>query len=98
MFSRKLSFVAYGIISSSSMVFQAEAVTADRKHSCRLYPSLPKVDRHEVSGLQGATAQCLQSRSTDTQVQIYASLEDMVPRPPGNECVCFFCVTGNNIE
>lgn len=67
--------VSYHIL-SSSMVFQAEAETAERKLSCRLYPSLPKADRHEVSGHQGAAAQRLQSRSTDAQVQIYASLED----------------------
>ncbi|TNM96492.1 hypothetical protein fugu_016153 [Takifugu bimaculatus] len=45
----------------------AEAVSMDRKRSCRLYPSLPKVDRHEVSMLEGAAAHRLQSRSTDTQ-------------------------------
>eukprot|EP00066_Takifugu_rubripes_P029075 XP_011618341.1 PREDICTED: TNFAIP3-interacting protein 2-like isoform X1 [Takifugu rubripes] len=45
----------------------AEAVSVDRKRSCRLYPSLPKVDRHEVSMLEGAAAHRLQSRSTDTQ-------------------------------
>lgn len=83
--------VSYHIL-SSSMVLQAEAETAARKLSCRLYPSLPKVVRHKVSGHQGAAAQCLQSRSTDAQVQIYASLEDH------QEMSVFFCVTGNNTE
>lgn len=87
-----LSLVAYGIsaIFSPSVGFQAAAVTVDRKCSCRLYPSLPKVDRHEVSMLEGAAAHRLQSRSTDTQVRTYANVEDTVHRPPGNERVCYW--------
>lgn len=49
--------------------FQAEAVPVDRKRSCRLYPSLPKVDRQELRVLEGAHR--LQSRSTDSQVNLH---------------------------
>ncbi|XP_029698486.1 TNFAIP3-interacting protein 3-like isoform X2 [Takifugu rubripes] len=37
----------------------AEAVSVDRKRSCRLYPSLPKVDRHEADSDTTLAAQIL---------------------------------------
>lgn len=81
---------------SSSVVFQTEAVTVDRKFSCRIYPSLPQTDRYEAGVPKGAAAHGLHNRSTDTQVGTYASVEDQIRRPPGNECVV--CVTGNITE
>lgn len=62
--------VSSGVL-SPSVGFQAEAVPVDRRRSCRLYPSLPKVDRQEVRVLEGAAAHRLQSRSTDSQVNLH---------------------------
>lgn len=84
-----LLLVSSGIF-SPSVGFQAEAATVDRRRSCRLYPSLPTVGRHEVGVLEGAAAHRLQSRSTDTQVRTYANVEDTFQRPPGNERVCYW--------